>query len=76
LSLSEDEIKEVGYITIPNGTGGASIGWDTSKDPMKEIVFGETVATMIRTKLSRLNDVSQLNNDQFDLYEKFIEIPA
>lgn len=76
LSLSEEEIKEVGYVTVPNGDGGTSAGWSPDRDPMKEIEFGETVLSMIQTKLKRLSETNQLNGDQVDLYEKLVEHPS
>lgn len=74
LSLSEEEIKIVGYIEVPNPNGGTSMGWDSQKDPIKDIQFGDTVLNKLKSKLKRLDESEQLTDDQALLYEKFFDV--
>jgi hypothetical protein len=76
LSLSEEEIKETGFLEIPSEKGGSSLGWNPQKDPMKDVVFGETVLKKIQEKLKYLDASENLNADQAALFDKFIETSA
>lgn len=73
MSLSDEEIKTVGYVQVqmPNGTVGMS--WNDKADPMKECVFGETVNNIIIETMKRLDAAKALKMDQVSLFDKLFE---
>jgi hypothetical protein len=76
LSLSEEEIKAVGYIQVPMPNGMFGMNWNKEADPMKDISFGDTVSLTIIETLKRLDNAKALKQDQVSLFDKFIETLA
>ena len=74
LSLSEAEIKAVGYTSEPLPNGRFASKWlHPENDPNKEIDFGEIVYHLIKRKLYKLDHEAQLKENQLDLYDIFVK---
>jgi len=66
LSFDDEEHKEYQF-----RQEGGSVFWEKEGD--KEITIGEKAEDIIIEALKKLNDDKKLKQDQFTLYEKFVE---
>ena len=76
MSLSDEEVKAIGYVQVPMPNGGIGMSWNDKADPMKECVFGDTVNNIIVETLKRLDAAKNLKQDQVSLFDKFMDTPA
>ena len=76
MSLSDEEIKAVGYVQVAMPNGMVGMNWKKESDPMKDCVLGETVSNILIETLKRLDGAKTLRQDQISLADKFLDTPA
>lgn len=70
LSFNEDENRKLKFIQNGNNTT-----WNPEASlelQSVEINLGETVTSIIKTMLVKLNDEAKLTEEHFSIYEKFV----
>lgn len=72
LGFTEEELKDLNFVTNPNG----GISWDTGAAAkiVKEIEIGDTMLSIVVKELKKLDKEEKLSMEILDLYEKFIPI--
>ncbi len=71
LSFTDEENGKLGFVQ-----NGANLSWNpiaSQEVGGVEIDFSETMVSIIKDMLTKLNDDRQLTENHFSLYEKFIQ---
>ena len=74
LSFSQKEHKLLEFVNHPNG----SIEWNANAAPkcIKEIEIPETIISVIKETLEKLNTSKQITESHLDFYEMFMDLPT
>ena len=68
LSFDEEEHKLLSFVQ-----DGEQVRWNLEVEVVKDCVIGEKMTDLIVGKLKELDKKGELKDDQFSLYEKFVE---
>lgn len=68
LSFSEEEIKILNLVSQDG-----QVRWEGEKDPNKDVQIGEKATDVIVEVLKKLNNDKKLIQQQYSLYEKFVD---
>ena len=74
LSFSQKEHKLLGFVNHPNG----SVEWNAkaASKCIKEVEIPETIVSVIKETLEKLNAQKQITEVHLDFYEMFMDLSA
>ena len=73
LSFSEDEIKTLNLVQNVDAEGNGMVNWNQNENAIKDCNIGDAMTDLIKGKLKGLDKEEKLVENQFTLYEKFVE---
>lgn len=75
LSFTEKEHEYYGFRKVKTNGGNESLSWSPEKAAeTKDFEFGEVATDIIKSALKDLDKMKKLDESQYTVYEKFVEV--